>query len=912
MIENNYLPEDDDQIKLTDLLEIEELQKAQDAVAKMARMATLITDENGVPLTEGSRFSRVCKEYCRKSEEGRKRCERCDRMGAIAAMKKKQAVYYHCHANLVDFSAPIMLNGRMIGSFIGGQVLDEPLDLDKIRITAREIGVDEEEFLKAAQETDVIPKSAIERCTTFIYEFAEILSAMAYKSYIAKKESKLALQAASAKTDFLANMSHEIRTPMNAIIGMSQIALREEMSAQARNYIKQVKTSADMLLTIINDILDYSKIEAGKMSVVEVDYSPVSMIKEVANIISNRVGDKNLEFLIDLDPSIPCELHGDDIRIKQIIVNLANNAVKFTKAGQVVLKISHRVVDKENIMLMGSIKDTGIGIKPEDLNKLFHSFEQVDSKRNRKEEGTGLGLAIVKKLVDTMDGKLTVESVYEKGSTFSFEIKQKIVNPVRCIELLPDCPVVLSAFSNPYVKEQMRKDMNSLGAQYLEVHPNEIATYVQDNAVEFVFLAESLVTPDILDFAAEHTKTKFVILSSYNDSKYDSNDNVVVLHKPVSIINTSAVLQHKSIEEKVVETSESKLDFKAPEANVLVVDDNDVNLTVAAGLLEPLKMKIDTALSGMEAVEMISSKRYDIIFMDHMMPDMDGIETTRVIRRFHPDYDDIPIVALTANALAGNKDLFLSEGMNDFVAKPIELGSILDVLRKWLPEEKIIPVDKSEMMQQISADPMTEDGSINISFLDTKYALSLLKTETLFWKVLKDYYNMIDKKSQKIKECETKEDIATYIVEVHALKSSSKQIGALSLSKKAEYLESAGNHHDISIIHELTDEMLLEYHNLQLSLAPYFPDISKDSQGEQETSGSGRVGKKRLRELMNKMQDAIEELDLDQMEEAVDELYKYQYSETDMDRLEKLAELVQDMDIDGCSAIIEEWRQEIK
>ena len=913
-MDNNETYLDDEHIKLTDLLEVEVLQFAQDTVSRMARMATLLTDEEGVPITKGSRFSRLCMDFCRQTPEGRKRCEACDKMGAITSLEQNKAVYYFCHANLVDFAAPIMLNGRIIGSFIGGQVLSAPPDLEAMRKTAREIGVDEEEFVKAAQENSIIPLSAIERCTNFIYDFAQILSTLAYKAYVAKRESMIAYRAATAKTDFLANMSHEIRTPMNAIIGMSQIALREEMSDRARDYINQVVSSANMLLTIINDILDYSKLEAGKMSVVEEEYSPVNLIREVSSIISERALEKDIEFIIDFDPTLPSIVYGDDVRIKQIILNLANNAVKFTNEGHVMLRVWQTAVDSNTIMLHGSVIDTGIGIKKENIGKLFNSFEQVDSKRNRKVEGTGLGLAIVKDLVESMHGTISVQSEYEVGSVFSFEIPQKVLNSVRCVDLLSDCPCVVGLFHGTYYRQQIQKSMEILGAQYIEASSADFSKYLEENKeddtfafADYIFVEESFL-PENYKIPSESGSSRFVVVCDQN-SRYTGADNQIVLRKPISIIEIAAVLQNKNIRGQSLPEPEENLLFKAPKARALIVDDNDVNLSVAVGLLEPLEIQLDTADSGIKALEMVSQRMYDIIFMDHMMPEMDGVEVTQAIRSFHPEYSKTPIIALSANVLNSSRELFMSSGMDDFVAKPIEFSALVSCLKKWLPEEYIIPVDAMAPFEDQKNLP-TKDKLSGIHFLDTKYALSLLKSESLYWKVLKDYYQMIEKKRAKIKSCEENEEIGTYILEVHALKSSSKQIGALSLSKKAENLEAIAKRHDISSIHRLTDELLEEYRNLETSLAPYFYDADGDPQTtvkkETVSMDTGMI-----QDVLNNISEAIDELDLDRAETVSQQFNDYELTGVNREYADKIAACISDMDLDSCIELISKWRQEL-
>ena len=413
-------------IKLIDLIDVSILQQMQDAFAKMARMAALTTDENGMPVTKGTNFSELCTEYCRKSPIGKARCEQCDKMGAVKSMESKKTVAYKCHANLVDFAAPIMLGNRMIGSFIGGQVLSEAPDEEEMRQVAREIQVDEDKFVDAAKKTQIIPQTAIERSTVFLYEFAQIMSDMAYQAYISRKLSQEAMQAAIQKQDFLANMSHEIRTPMNAVLGMAEMALREEMSTEARNYVSQIQASGKHLLVIINDILDFSKIDSGKMTIVDSIYETEALISDIANVVNSRIGTKDIVFKVDVPCDMPIEMYGDYVRIQQILINLLNNAVKFTDRGNITLRMEFEPIDDENVLFKADVIDTGNGIKEEDLNKLFNSFQQVDSKRNRNVEGTGLGLAIAKQLVTLMGGNVYVKSTYGKGSTFSVEFPQRI------------------------------------------------------------------------------------------------------------------------------------------------------------------------------------------------------------------------------------------------------------------------------------------------------------------------------------------------------------------------------------------------------------------------------------------------------------------------------------------------------
>ncbi len=642
-------------IKLTELIDAKILQKMQDTFSAMARMAALTTDENGVPVTVGSRFSDFCTNYCRKSDIGRARCEQCDKMGAVMAMESQKPVSYFCHANLVDFAAPIMLGDRMIGSFIGGQVLSEAPDPERMREIAREIGVDEEGFIEAANKAQIVPQSAIDRATQFIYDFAGIISEMAYREFRSMELSREAMQAATQKSDFLANMSHEIRTPMNAVLGMAELALREDMSPQAQQYVRQIRSSGKNLLVIINDILDFSKIESGKMSVIDVVYEPLSLINDIVNIVNNRIGDKNIEFIVDLSPDIPHDLFGDNVRIHQVLINLLNNAVKFTKQGRVGLKMYSEFLDENNIVLKAEISDTGMGIKKEDLKKLFHSFQQLDSKRNRNVEGTGLGLAISQQLLHLMGGSISVESEYEKGTTFFIEIPQKVISLTPIADVKDENISVAVMIQNEYVLQQIKKDLDRVEIEYTDLGEGGS---LEDIKSGFLIVEKGTVTASVKNYITENKDVQCLVVKGYDEVEETTLANVHYINKPVYSVTLYSKL---GLSGEIVfgDDEKSEFIFKAPDAHVLIVDDNPINLTVACGILAPLKMQVDTANGASETLDKVKKIKYDLIFMDHMMPDVDGVETTHIVRRMIAGYEDVPIVALTANAIGGTKEMFL-------------------------------------------------------------------------------------------------------------------------------------------------------------------------------------------------------------------------------------------------------------
>ncbi len=885
---------------LVDFINQERLEIFEEAVAEFTGMATIITDADGKPVTKGSNFTDFCMKYTRNTEIGGKRCEWCDKFGAEQTRENNYATTYICHAGLTDFAAPILVNDNHVGCIIGGQVLTKEPDYDRIRNVAMEIGVDPDKYVEAVKKVKILPRRIIEKAAEFLFKMSYILSDMAYGNYqmmIANEEIE---KASKTKSDFLANMSHEIRTPMNAVIGMAEMALREDLPPAARDYIHQIKSSGRELLTIINDILDFSKIESGKMDIIPVEYETMSIINDVVNIIMTRLRKKDVELILDIEPSIPKTLYGDNIRIKQVLINIANNAAKFTNEGKITIRFGYEIKSDDEIIMNISVIDTGIGIKPQDLDKLFKSFQQVDSKRNRNVEGTGLGLAISKNLLSLMGGDIKVESVYGEGSTFSFSFPQKVVDAAPSIEVEnAGKKHVAAIFENEFMRSQLAADCEKLGVTYTESMTPDEFLESEAGCIEkehFILIEKRLFNADWENFVRGNKNVKAVVVEDFFDTdKYDI-PNLMVMKKPIYALNLAILLKGKDFHYSQDEDSEKDFDFIAPDADVLIVDDNAVNLTIAEGLLKPLQMKVQTALSGKEAIEKIETYHFDLIFMDHMMPEMDGVETTRVIRRFHTNYNEVPIIALTANAVGGTKDMFLSEGMNDFVSKPIELRTIIAKVKQWLPVEKIKRVEGSV----INTEEADED--IVIGDLDTKLAISMLGSKELFWSILETYYKAIEKRAALIKELLEKEDWARYTIEVHSLKSFSKQVGAMELAEAAAKLEQAGNARDTVTMRGDTDAMLAYYRGYIPILEPFFK-----KEDEEEAADKPEVTNDILNDFFVRMSEAVDNLDMDSMEEIAKEMRQYRYEGMNKEMFDKLIDAIDGMDTDACEELIVEW-----
>ncbi len=888
---------------LTDLIDISILQEMQNSFSKMTGIAAYITDTEGTYVTGASCQTDFCSQYTRASKIGYQRCKTCDINSAIHASHKGQAITYHCHTGLRNFAAPILIENRLIGCLFGGQFLDGPHDDEKIRHLANELGIDQEEYLAAYHRLPYFPREDLKRASLFLHTITNALSSIAYHNYVILQENAKIKRITHLKSDFLANMSHEIRTPMNAIIGMAEMALREELPIAAHDYVNQIKSSGKNLLMIINDILDFSKIESGKMEITMGEYEPMSMINDVANIVMSHIGKKNVQLILDISPDIPYELLGDSLRIKQILVNLTNNAVKFTKDGYITIKCEPFARNEDEIILETTIQDTGIGIKKADLEKLFQSFQQLDSKRNRNLEGTGLGLAISQQLLHLMMGSIQVESEYGKGSRFSFKLPQRITSSRSCISIKDPPSAVAGLIADDVVHAQLKKDIKRLHITYHPLDTEDDLADLELIKVNFLFVEKELFSDTVKQFVKEHPAITAVLILDFFDTPSFSHmiPNLLVLKKPIYSLNLSIIFNHESMDMYYSNVMDEDYEFIAPEAQVLIVDDNAVNLTVADGLLKPLQLQIDTAKSGKEAITMISAKHYDLIFMDHMMPDLNGIETTHIIRRFHEEYANVPIIAFSANSSTEIEMMFLNEGLNDCVGKPFELRMLISKLKRWLPKEKI---------QKISEDydphpqPEPQSSQILIEGLDTDAALKLLGSEELLWAVLKDYYKIIRKKADRIHELEQAEDWKNYTIEVHALKSASKQIGATELSALAADMEKAGNAGDAHLIHQYTGTMLEQYMHYDHILAPYFME-------DETASNSGEVLTPELRrQAFDALRSAIDELDMDRMEEVIQDLALYHYEDWQMELFKQLKNAAWELDVDSCESSLAAWEKE--
>lgn len=897
---------------LTDLIEPDTLRKIESSLSAMFQMAAWISDENGVGVGSGVGFSRYV-DQCLRSQAGRQDCERCIREGAANSVNGSAdglPGHAECLGGLVVFSAPIRVADKTVGILSGGWVLTEAPVYEKICGVAAMIGADENLLSSDMAGVRIISNDEAERAAIYIRDFAGILSEMAKKSAEVQKVNAAAAKAQQHRSDFLANVSHEMRTPLNAILGMTEMALHKDMSQDAKEYVHQIRSSGRHLLTIINDILDYSNLDSGDMPIVEVKYEPLSLINDVSAMVNSQIGSKDIEFTVDFPADFPNTLVGDNVRIQQILINLLNNAVKFTRSGHIGLKLTTVPKGKDEVLLKAEVSDTGCGIKQENIDKLFNMFRQVDAKRNRNVEGTGLGLAISNKLLKLMNGTISVRSAYGKGSTFFFELPQKTAGEPYSAGLRTNNLPAYINVGNQYLRAQLVKDLTAVGAKVTDVSGRPAAC----GNSGYLIVSRERFGEDAKELLRTRSELRGIILERYDSIEQLNIPNAETVHKPAYSMNLYAAMGLCEGFKRDDSADEAELSFTAPEAHILIVDDNMINLSVAKGVIEPLGMQVDTAASAQEAIEMVRNCRYDIVFMDHMMPEIDGIEATHMIRNQFPSYANVPIIALTANVSGGARDMFLKEGLNDFIAKPIELRDMINKIRRWLSEEKIVPISN----QPPAARKVEETDTLPmIKGVDTGSALALINNKALLRNVMQQFYRSIDKKEARIRSLWKANDIKNFTIEVHSLKSTAKQIGANHLSSVAARLEEAGNKNDLDYISRHTNAMLIEYLRLKQDMSKYFSDVMTDKYYDEpvsrQRSGSAKTSTlttpptKEENDLFQEMQDALDEMDSLRIDDVIEKMSVRKLGDDERAYLKRLTAAVEDYDLDAAQKVLTDW-----
>ena len=624
---------------------------------------------------------------------------------------------------------------------------------------------------------------------------------------IKRKEAK---SAGKAKTDFLANMSHEIRTPMNAICGMSDLLLQTKLTDEQLDYVSTIKLSSDNLLSIINDILDFSKIEAGKMELVPQSYNLLSPLYSLQNTIDVRIGERPLDFKISIKRDMPTQLYGDEVRVQQVILNLLTNAVKYSNQGHIELIVDYEKIADDEIMLKITVKDQGIGIKKEDMPKLFEAFSQVDMERNHRIEGTGIGLTITERLVRSMGGSITLESEYGVGTTFYVSMRQKV------------------------------EDFNS-----------------------------------VIDT--------------------ESTDDFVVI-------------SHSNILKGFVSGKKKIAKFIAPDAKVLVVDDNEANLKVAKGLMGQYKLSVRTCTSGKAALDILETdKSFDILFIDHMMPEMDGVELTKILRSSNDDYlKYVPIIALTANAIKGVSEMFLANGFTEYLSKPIDTERLGEVLNKWIPENK-----KKEAMEEEESvadkNQAVDDNEENllnmlrqIENVDYDKAMTLCgKSEDILLSVIEVYVKSYSQIKERIDSTYAKEDLKNYAIEVHGVKSSSRSIGNDVLGEMAYRLEIEAKDGNIAYVKENHSEFVMKYEQFVGKLKEIVDKLKTEEKIEKV-----KFSKEEILSMINECISLYDEFETTKAEEVLKKLQCAECDENIMNLINDAIDSAELFDFDEVTKIL--------
>ena len=596
-------------------------------------------------------------------------------------------------------------------------------------------------------------------------------------------------QSAEVKSQFLANMSHEIRTPLNAILGFNEVILRISKEESVKKYAANIQEAGDSLKGIINSILDISKIESGKLEIYSVEYSTIQLLDHVVSMIEALAKKKGLKCITDIDQNLPEVLIGDENHILQVIMNIMNNAVKYTEAGSVTLTV--KVLEMpENMPLCRlyiSVKDTGIGIRPEDRSRLFEKFERLDGEKNYSKEGTGLGMSIVVQLLHAMGSEIELDSEYGQGSDFHFELVQSVVDR------------------------------------------RQIGSFIERR-------------------------------------------------KELAMQNSHGV------------------DFIAPKAKVLIVDDVQMNLDAAGALLEQLQMEIHTAQSGQEAIRKIKEHHYDLVLMDHMMPEMDGIEATEKIRDLavetqDPYFAELPILALTANAMVGMKESFLQAGMQDFISKPIEVGVLNATIKKWLPKQLIQKVSKQQLQNMAEQELESKENPWEQvpTCVDVATARQFCPSYELFEKNIKNYKNNYIATRDKLRTFKEQQDVENYTITVHGLKSTSKMIGLVQISEFAREQEEKCHNGQADLVWKETENLLAKYEACVENIQAFLGEQEPTKDGVSEEAG---ISMEEYEALLQRVKEAAADFDMGAFMMLEDELAEIVVPKDKEEEFAKIKEMV--------------------
>ena len=765
-----------------------------------------------------------------------------------------------------------------------------------------------------------------------------------------------------SKDDFMVNVSHEIRTPINAVCGMSEAILQEELPASVRRDVIDIQTAGRNLLSAVSNILDFSELESGHMDLAEESYNITSTITDIINMALTMDNGKHLELVVDCDADLPSNLQGDEQKLRRIVMNLMSNAIKFTKEGGIVLRISSRK-EEYGINLLVSIKDSGIGMELADMENIFASFSQVNSKRNREEGGVGLGLPIARALVMNMGGFITVNSSPGNGSEFQFTIPQKVLDETPIVSIKNKshihaaCYINMDKYNYSIIREGyescIRHMVEQLGISLIACRNlMELKRRIERENFTHVFISWEEYCED-RNFFEKLAKEITVVLVLEYGHETQSGSNMLRIYKPFTILSIASVFNGQKIVQGGETKSSHDKHFVAPDAKVLIVDDNAMNLKVMARLLMPYRIKAYMASSGQEALDKLDNMEFDCVFLDHMMPEMDGVETLHKIRQKPGAYfQALSVIAFTANAIGGAREMFISEGFNDFIAKPIELSVLDRMLRRYIPVQKQVVItddqdnDNSEDYSGINDETAASDigkaagnrevtgasaeddykalDELSRAGINVNQGIAYCGDKEGFREIIGIFHAEGAKRKASLEQFFKENDLKNYVITAHTLKSNSKGIGAEELSTLAMNLEMAGKENRIDYILEHHEE-LVEAHDTLISILAVnsfvYPegnnaepqdeeDINTVESNNQNEADSGIEGQS-LIELTETLSMKLMSFESEGLNAILDKLAEYNHNGDSLKGLaDKIRSLTDEFDFIGASEVLDSWKED--